>query len=171
MQPKVGELVAVAGIEWVVLDKDEDSVLCLTRDCVYKNENFDERHNNYGKSDVRHKLNGFLRQITDAVGYDSVCDAMIDLTSEDGLDDYGVTIEKIGLLSANAYRRYNRIIEKHQVNSWWWLATPASTEYRHCDDVVVCVERDGQIHHECIFYELGVRPFCIFKSSIFAERE
>ena len=166
---EVGGTVDIADIEWIVLDKDEEgNVLCLARDFVYKNTQFDSNSNNYANSDIRETLNDdFLKKITKKIGKDALLDIEIDLTSNDGLDDYGSVTDKIGLLTTDMYRKYNRIIEKYKVNDWWWLATPWSTPHRDYSSCVCCVNDVGTLSNGNCGNGGGVRPFCIFSSSIF----
>lgn len=166
---EVGSVVDVADIEWIVLNKDEDgNVLCLTKDFVYENTQFDSAANNYANSSIRKRLNDeFLKKITKKIGKDALLDIEIDLTSDDGLDDYGKVTDKVGLLTADMYRKYNRIIEKYPVKDWWWLATPWSTPHRGYNSNVRCVSSGGALNDSYCSGINGVRPFCIFKSSIF----
>lgn len=168
MNIEIGNVVNIAGIDWIVLDKDENSVLCLTKDFVYENTEFDDNSNNYANSSIRNKLNGeFLDRITTQIGDDSILDTEIDLTSDDGLDDYGKVTDKIGLLTADMYRKYNRLVEKYPVDNWWWLSTAWSTPHRGYLYAVRCVIRSGTLDYLNCFNNSGVRPFCRFVSSIF----
>lgn len=168
MNIEIGNVVNVADVDWIVLDKDENSVLCLTKDFVYENTEFDNSSNNYANSPIRNKLNGeFLNRIISKIGNDSILDTEIDLTSDDGLDDYGKVTDKIGLLTADMYRKYNRIIEKYPVDTWWWLSTAWSTPHRGYYFTVRCVIYDGTLDNRNCSINYGVRPFCRFASSIF----
>ncbi len=165
---KEGATVTVADTEFIVLEKRTDSVLCLTKDFVYENTKFDRKNNNYSTSDIRGKLNNeFLPKLVEAVGADNILETDIDLTSDDGLDDYGSVKDKIGLLTDAMYRKYNRIIENYPVNDWWWLATPYSTPHRGYIALVRCVYSRGALDNYYCNNDIGVRPFCIFSSAIF----
>lgn len=153
-----------------MLDKDEEgNLICLSKDIVYESTRFDDNSNNYANSSVRKRLNdNFLKKkILKKVGKDAILDAEIDLISDDGLDDYGKVTDKIGLLTADMYRKYNRIIERYPVENWWWLATPWSTPHRGYSARVRCVSSGGALNYDYCNYGRGVRPFCIFSSSIF----
>ena len=165
----IGETVKIADIEWIVLNKDEEgNILCLAKDFVYSSTMFDSNTNNYATSSIRKKLNDeFLKKITKKIGKDAMLDVEIDLTSDDGLDDYGNVTDKVGLLTADMYRKYNRIIEKYPVKNWWWLATPWSTPHRGYNSIVRCVSDGGTLNDDSCSSGNGVRPFCIFSSSIF----
>ena len=47
---KIGEVITVADTDFIVLDKTDDEVLCLTKDFVYTNTQFDSNTNNYANS-------------------------------------------------------------------------------------------------------------------------
>ena len=165
---KIGEIKEVAGQEFIILDVLENGVLCLSKDFVYKNTPFDAESNNYANSKIRNILNTeYLKKITDAVGEENIVETEIDLTSDDGLDDYGKVVDKVGLLTANMYRKYNRIIEKYPVNDWWWLSTPWSTPHRGYSFSVRCVGFSGTLDSGSCGNNDGVRPFLIFNPSIF----
>lgn len=165
---EIGKTVTVAGIEHIVLDIFENSVLCLTKDFVFESKRFDPNTNNYAESEIRKKLNGkYLAKLVEAVGEENILETDIDLTSDDGLDDYGAVKDKVGLLTADLYRKYNRIIEKYPVDDWWWLATPWSTPHRGWLFAVRVVSDGGTLSYDYCNYVCGVRPFCIFSSSIF----
>jgi hypothetical protein len=164
----VGEIANVAGIDWIVFEQNGDTTLCLAKDFVYENTKFDDNTNNYANSSIRQTLNGeFLDKLTKEIGADAILATEIDLTSDDGLDDYGKVTDKIGLLTCDMYRKYNRIIENYKVNDWWWLATPYSTPHRGYDFAVRCVYSFGALLSSGCNFNYGVRPFCTFKSSIF----
>lgn len=166
---EIGKTVTVADNEFIVLDKLENGVPCLSKDFVYKNIMFDDNTNNYANSIIREKLNTeFLEKIANAIGEENIIASEIDLTSDDGLDDYGKVTDKVGLLTADMYRKYNRIIEKYPVNDWWWLATPWSTPHRGYRFFVRCVRDNGALSsRSCYYYDRGVRPFLIFSPIIF----
>lgn len=165
---KIGEIKEIAGEEFIILDILENGVLCLSRSFAYENTQFDSNTNNYANSKIRETLNTeYLKKIADVIGEENIVEAEIDLTSDDGLDDYGKVTDKVGLITADMYRKYNRIIEKHPVNDWWWLSTPWSTPRRCYSFTVRCVYDDGALNDNYCSCSNGVRPFLIFNPSIF----
>lgn len=159
----IGETVTVADIEWIVLDKTEEGVLCLAKNFVATTK-FDDDTNNYAESYIRKWLNGeFLSKI----GAENLIEHTIDLIANDGLADYGNATDKVGLLTCDQYRKYNGIIRKYPVNNWWWTATPWSTPSGASRYAVCCVINDGALSCNFCYFDDGVRPFCIFSSSIF----
>ena len=165
---KENTTITVADTEFIVLEKKEDSVVCLSKDLVFKNMQFDKKSNNYVTSDIRRKLTDeLLPKLVEAVGAENILNIEIDLTSDDGLDDYGKVTDKIGLLTDTMYRKYNRIIENYPVDDWWWIATPYSTPHRGYSSLVRCVNHYGSLFNGNCYNNYGVRPFCIFSSAIF----
>lgn len=165
---KIGEIITVADTDFIVLDKTDNEVVCLTKDFVYTNTQFDSSTNNYTNSNIRKKLNKeFAQKLIDEVGKRGLCDIELDLLSLDGLDEYGIATDKVGLLTVDMYRKYNRIIEKYPVKDWWWLSTPWSTLHRGYRSDVCVVDDDGAVSISNCDFGGGVRPFCIFSSSIF----
>ena len=165
---EIGKIKNIGGEEFIILDVLENGVLCLSKDFAYTDTMFDRNSNNYANSSIRKLLNTeYLKKIADAVGEENILETEIDLTSDDGLDDYGKVTDKVGLLTADMYRKYNRIIEKYPVNDWWWLSTPWSTPHRGYSSSVRCVYCNGTLFSSYCHCNFGVRPFLIFSSSIF----
>ncbi len=165
---EIGQTRTIAGEEFIILDVQGDNVLCLSRNFAYKNTQFDNKSNNYANSKIRETLNTeYLKKISDVVGEENIIECEIDLTSDDGLDNYGKVTDKVGLLTADMYRKYNKIIEKYPVSDWWWLSTPWSTPHRGCMYTVRCVGYDGALSGYVCNNGVGVRPFLIFSTSIF----
>ena len=76
----------------------------------------------------------------------------------------------MSLLTADLYRRYVEILDKYKVEHWWWLATAVSTAKHDVYNWVKCVSLSGSIDNGGVGAIIGVRPFCIFSSSIFVSK-
>ena len=162
----VGGTFKVGTHEFFVLAHTEAGTACLRKDVIC-NMAFGTT-NNFAKSEVREKLVEFAAEIEDVVGEDNIISHLVDLTSDDGLDDYGKCTAKASLLTAQMYRKYVRIIDNYKLDCWWWLATAYSTATHEDDDWVKCVSPRGNFFNDnCINVDGGVRPFCIFNSNIF----
>ena len=91
----------------------------------------------------------------------------IDITSLDGLDDYGKIVDKIGLLSVEQYKKYHKILGlKSNYSDCWLLCTPYSTPSNDYARLVCVVDRNGTLYWSGRDDSYGVRPFVIFDSSI-----
>lgn len=164
----VGDTFKINNTEFVILDMyDGCKALAITKDFILNDEIFDKNTNNYKKSSLRNKVRNFGEEIATAVGKNNTYKPRLDLTSDDGLDDYGYVDEDYaGLLTCDMYRRYNKILEKFPVDNWWWTLTPYSTPYRGIEYSVRFVYGDGQLNGTNCGNGRGVRPFLIFDSNI-----
>ena len=168
---EVGDTFKIGEHEFFVLEKRIDMTAVLYKGLLEDSVKFG-KSNNFADDSciVRARLNGFADELKSIVGADNLIEHEVDLTAVDGLDDYGEIYTKMSLLTANRYREYVRIIDKHKLDKWWWLATPHSTETHGNADWVKCVSPHGIINDRVYDCVLGVRPFCILNSNIFVSR-
>lgn len=165
---EIGSIKTIGNYEFIILDKYEDKVLAITKDFVFNNIIFDNNTNNYAESSIRDKLEcEFLPLLTNNIPEQYIIEQDINLTSSDGLDDYGIVRSKVGLLTDELYRKYGKIIENYPVDGWWWLVTPFSTPHRNDNTFVRFVYGDGRLGDAGCCNRGGVRPFLIFDSNIF----
>lgn len=165
---KVGEVLNFGGLDWVVLDKNADGVAVITKELL-KDENgeiikklFDDETPNFAKSSLCSWLNGEFLQRFDI---EQILAHTTDLTADDGLNDFGNCLQKIGLLTCEQYRRFVKTLDRFPVGSWWWTATPYAGQSHYKSLVVHCVCSDGTLDVNYCNNKCGVRPFCILKSS------
>lgn len=164
----IGEITNIAGVEWIMLDKVDDKVVCITKDLIRQNIMFDSASNNYANSHIRKILNDkFLEQLVQKIDKNHILDAEIDLISLDGLNAYENITDKIGLLTFDMYRKYSQIIEKYPTDKPWWLATAWSMQYREYGDFVCSIDKNNAIVEELVNARIGLRPVCIFSTSVF----
>lgn len=161
-----GEVVKVGKHEMVVLEHTGDATVLVCKSLFAEDEEFGE-NNNYADSNVDTICNGFADAMAAEVGEDNVVAFEVDLTSDDGLKDYGTINRYAALLTTDQYRRYVHILDKHKLDDWWWLVTPHSTPTHENANWVKCVSPSGFIFNGIYDRSLGVRPFCILKSNIF----
>ena len=129
-------------------------------------------NNNLKKSTVLEQLETkILQKIINVIGAENVCTFKTDLTTLDGLKPYGVMESQISLVTLDFYRTHVEIFDRYKPDRWWWLATPDSAPPHYSASWTLCVSPSGCIN--CVHYcnDLGVRPFLIFKSSIFESSE
>lgn len=160
-------VISYGGLDCIVLDVEQDKILVLAKESI-GNMPFDEGNsNNFPKGTLCKYLNGEFIKTLKANGADTsaLIPTTIDLTSDDGLKDYGETTQKIFLLTCDMYRKYRSIIPN--LDDWWWLATAYSTEsngYAHNARVVGSV---GSLSYgSACNGNAGVRPAFYLKSSI-----
>jgi hypothetical protein len=158
----------IGDTEFIVLEQDNHgATICLTRNFIAKNTQFDEDTNNLANASVLKVLDDFESKIADNIGADNMCEFEIDLTTDDGLKDYGSITRKTGLLTDVQYRKHSEGIEPYEVDDWWWLANAVSTPRRDIQYAVRCVACGGNLDDYNCFNDIGVRAVCIFKSNIF----
>lgn len=162
----VGEIFKVAGFEFIKFYDENGNTVAVAKESWF-NSTFG-RNNNFTESKILKKLKKeFLPKIEAAIGAENILGHEVDLLSLDGSDKWGKIKEKISIPTFDFYRKHVKVFDKHKVNSWWWLATPDTTSEHLNDDWVRCVAPSGDINGTLSdFSNYGVRPFCIFVSSI-----
>lgn len=165
-KPEIGKTVEIAGMEWMILDKTEKGYLAVLNGFDGEERTFDSDSNNWISSKLREELNTkFLKKIADELGEDAVIKFDRDLLSLDGQTEYGHCEDKISLLTVDEYRKYRKLLPNMQ--KWWWLITPWSTPVNDYKSTLTVVSPSGFIGRSYCNGEIGVRPVCIFSSSIF----
>lgn len=166
--------ITYGGVKWVVLDARPNMSLCIAED-VLKGENGEVRYmafdtdnkNDFAASSVRAFLNGdFLEELA-AAGADkeAFVPIVLDLTSDDGLDDCGTDSAKIGFITDQMYRAFRKIIPKASED--YWTCTPFSTERNGYKSFVRCVYTSGALYSGLAYLGYrGARPLCALKSDI-----
>lgn len=164
--PEIGKVIEIAGMEWMILDKTEKGYFAILNGFDGASREFDSDSNNWIESKLRHELNiTFRKKITEEFGEDAVVEFDRDLLSMDGQTEYEHCKDKISLLTVDEYRKYRKLLPN--MDKWWWLLTPWSTSVNDFSTTVSVVSPSGYIVDYYCNYEYGVRPACIFSSSIF----
>lgn len=158
--------IEIAGISWIVIDETEQGKLCIAEDSIQYNE-FGP-NNDWSKSYIRNKLVDLAKKIEKEIGVELPVMER-NLLSLDGEDEYGTCKDKVSLLTFDEYRKYKKVIPK--INEWWWTVTPDTTPNCRNDYWNTVVSPSGDIFDFNYFNDIGVRPFCIFPSSIFESEE
>lgn len=168
---KDGDTFEISSIEFIKFPDMGGVTPVVTKNILYRSRFGNS--NNLAESDLLKKLESdFLPAIAAAIGEENIATIKTDLTTLDGLKPYGVMESRISLPTLAFYRNNVDIFDKHKVGVWWWLATPESAQPHSDPSWVVCVSPSGRIC--CGGYcsgVIGVRPFLLFKSSIFGSSE
>ncbi len=164
-----GDTFELAGLKWTILDITEKGYMCLA-ERLADNMQFGS-NNDWKESNIREYLNGeFLEKLSSEVGADNIIEFERDLLSMDGQTEYGLCTDKVSLLHVDEYRKYRKHIPN--ADYWWWLITPDSTECNGDKTWVLVVSPSGRVNDRIYCNGIGgVRPFCIFLSSIFESEE
>ena len=152
---------------FIVLEQSDNGTKVISKEFAYTNKAFGDC-SDWKKSPIRTLLNGdYYNKIAKLIGASNIISMERDLTSLDGLDDYGTCNDKISLLSASEYAKYHKILGlKSNYPDWWWTITPASTPSNGYSRGVCYVNSRGVLNRgDCDFFG-GVRPFCILNSSV-----
>lgn len=165
-KPEIGKTVEIVGMEWMILDKTEKGYFAVLDGFDGKERTFDSDSNNWISSELREELNTkFLKKISDELGEDAVIEFDRDLLSLDGQTEYGHYKDKISLLTVDEYRKYRKLLPN--MPKWWWLITPWSTPANDYNSTLTVVSPSGCFDGYYYNCSRGVRPVCIFSSSIF----
>lgn len=161
----IGDTFEVADTKWKILDITSAGYICLA-DSIEERQ-FDSDSSNWENSDLRDYLNeGFLEKIAAEIGLENIVPFERDLLSLDGQTEYGKCEDKVSLLTVDEYRKYRSLIPNTE-DYWWWLVSFWSTPCNDYKRTVAVVSSAGYINGSCCRNDNGVRPVCIFSSSIF----
>ena len=159
---KIGSKFKFGKIEFVKLDNTHSGCLCLATDVLFR-DCFDEDNlNNWATSTLRQKL---MEVIGDYIDKEALVPFDRDLTTDDGMTDYGHCTDTVSLLTCDEYRKYRKLIlncgESH------WTITADSLKYSYS---VRFVYSDGSLNSSRAFSG-GVRPLCVLKPDTIVEVE
>ena len=166
----VGETVEIAGITWRILDKLEKGYLAIAEDFYENDRKFDSESNNWISSELRSELNTTLKKkIEDEIGEGGLIEFERNLLSLDGQVEYGFCMDHVSLINVDEYRKYRKYLPN--TKKWWWTLTSYSTQSNDDSTCLAVVSPAGGVYDYSYYYGYGVRPFCIFSSSIFESEE
>ena len=165
----IGDTFELNGLKWSILDITDKGYLCLA-DKYGKDVEFDLNNNKWTTSKLRAKLNGdFLKKLEESVCAENIISFDRDLLSLDGQTEYGTCDDKVSILTVDEYRKYRKLIPNGDY--YWWLITPWSTTCNGYERSVSVVSPAGSMCYDGCNGGNGVRPFCIFSSTIFESEE
>lgn len=169
-KPKIGGIIEVAGMKWKVLDKLEEGYLVIADEFYGKDREFDDNCNDWKSSDLRLELNADLKKkIEDELVEGSLVLFERDLFSLDGQTEYEKCKDYVSLITVDEYRKYRKLLPN--TDKWWWTLTPCSTSCNDDSRWIAVVSPSGGIVNYFCYISSGVRPVCIFSSSIFESEE
>lgn len=166
---KVGDTFELVGLTWTILDITEDGYKCIA-ERFEDGMVFDNDSNDWRTSNLRVYLNkDFCERIANEIGEDNIVSFERDLLSLDGQTEYGICEDDVSLLTVDEYRKYRKLLPN--IDEWWWLITPWSTPCNGYEKSVAVVTPSGFIRSNYCSSRDGVRPVCIFSSSIFESED
>lgn len=166
---EIGDKFKLAGLTWTILDITDKGYMCLA-DRLKDSKQLDYKSNDWCNSGLREYLNNeFMEELSGEIGTDSIIPIYRSLLSLDGQTEYGECEDAVSILTVDEYRKYRKLIPNK--NYWWWTCTPWSTKINGYKTGTAVVSPSGSIYHNFCFSNYGVRPFCIFSSSIFESED
>lgn len=152
---------------FIVLEQTDNGTRVISKEFAYNDVKFGD-NSNWNVSPIRKMLNNeYFKKIAAIIGEKNILSMDRDLTSLDGLDDYGTCTDKVSLLTSAEYAKYHKILGlKSNYPDWWWLITPASTPSNDYSRGVCYVGSSGVLSWGGCGYAGGVRPFLNLESSI-----
>lgn len=156
---------------FIVLEQTSNGTRVISKEFVYRKTKFGN-NSNWRLSPIRTKLNDeYFRKIADIIDEENILIMTRDLISLDGLDDYGICIDRVSLLTASEYAKYHKILGlSKSYPDWWWLITPKSTPSNGFSCDICCVGYKGVLSGCGSTNTCGVRPFLNLNSSIMVHR-
>lgn len=160
-----GDVFEKNGVTYIICEQFEDGTTAVVRkECLDKIMEFGN-NNNWKKSKWRKYLNDeYLKEMEDVFGADNIIEHEVDLTSLDGFDDYGVSVDKVSAMNIDRYRKYHKYIG--DTDKCHYLSTPDSTPSGTVSSLVRYVDSRGNVVCSDCDWSWDVRPFFVLKSSI-----
>lgn len=172
-----GEHFIVDGEEFVKLGDIAGGAFVLLADtlpdyCAFESEDADDDrdHNNFIGSNVKRVVDKWLH--SHKILSNAAMARPIDLTSMDGMTDYGMPNVYGRILTVDEYRKYRRFIPL--TDKPFWTATPWCTRSSiSCDNrFAYFVRSDGSVNNIIAYYaNYCARPALALKSSLLVSVE
>lgn len=166
---KVGDTFELIEKKWKILGSNGNGVFCLCMESL-GDKTLDSKCNEWTSSNLRDYLSTEIyKKICEEIGTENVIGFERDLLSLDGQSEYGTCKDFVSLISIDEYRKYRSMIPNFK--EWWWTLTPYSTKCN--DDAIWCtvVSPSGNFCNGRCDCQDGVRPVCIFSSTLFESED
>lgn len=164
---KPGDEFKLGDEAFIVMEHTDKGTRVISKEFAYEGVKFGN-NSNWNTSLIRRMFNNeYFEKIAAIIGKNNIISMDRDLTSLDGLDDYGTCTDKVSLLTAMEYAKYHKILGlKSNYLNWWWLITPTSAPSNNYAFDVCCVSSCGVLRWNGCGCAFGVRPFLNLESSI-----
>lgn len=161
-----GGVIDLGEDEFVVLGHDEGGTLVISKDFMEEDVKFGDNTDFNGSNVQRVLYEDILPKIEEVVGKDSILSQTVKLTTVDNQDIYKDVAGRIRLLTFDEARKYNPLIVNEELDDYWWLMTPWTSNDRLNYPVAV-VSPSGYVCYRYYDFQYGVRPVLYLKSNIF----
>lgn len=162
----IGDKFKIGDCTFIVLEQTICGTKVTSDDFTYTGEIFGDC-SDWKVSPIRTFLNnGYYNKIEYELGKNNILPIKRDLTSLDGLDDYGSCVDKISMLSAQEYAKYHKILGlESDYHNGWWTITPFSVPSNNYSSLVCHISRNGSLNWDNCDFSLAVRPFFMLEPS------
>ena len=175
-QVRRGERFTLDGVEFVKLEDDLDAAFAVAADtlpecCQFEDDAEREDHNNYAGSLLSKTVERWLRDKHPVI-FSAVVERPIDLTTMDGMTDYGKPLAVVRALTIDEYRKHRSILPL--TSKPYWLATAWTTNSSPYsdDNSAYYIYTGGTVNNYVVYYaRFAPRPALYLKSSILVSVE
>ena len=164
---KRGEVFQTTGKrKYKVLEQYGDTTKIISLDLVKENAKFGDNAD-YNKSNVKKLCDTeILKDFEEEFGAENIEEHTADIITVDG-QKVGSVKCKIRPITFDEVRKYTDIMPNQYLDDWYWALSPWSTEERGWKSRMPVVSPASYFGINYCFNSYGVRPVCIFSSSIF----
>lgn len=175
----LGGIFTLDGVRFVKLDGDNKAAFVLTEGipadmgCVQFEDDDATRedHNNFDGSLVQKEIERWVRDKHKPI-FDAIVERPIDLTTMDGMTDYGRPLTVARILTIDEYRKHRRFIPL--TDKPYWLATGWTTASSPNSDTnyAYYINTDGTVNHSDVYdARFAPRPAFYLQSQILVSFE
>lgn len=167
-----GEVFTLDGVRFVMLRDCGTAVFVVTEDVALRGVPFEsddaerEDHNNYSGSNLEKQAERWLREEHPEI-FRATEERPIDLTTMDGMTDYGTPLAVVRALTIDEYRRERAVLPL--TSEPYWLATGWTTLRSPYSDAYDAyrIGTDGSVNYNYVNCpNFAARPALYLKSSI-----
>lgn len=176
-QVRRGERFTLDGVEFVKLEDNLDTAFAVAADtlpecCQFEDDDAErEDHNNYAGSLLSKTVECWLRDKHPAI-FSAVVEQPIDLTTMDGMTDYGKPLAVVRALTIDEYRKHRSVLPL--TSKPYWLATGWTTNSSPYSDANYAyrIYAGGTVGNSVVYSaDFAPRPALYLKSSILVSVE
>jgi hypothetical protein len=167
-----GDTFKIGEHDFIVLEQTNGQTMVISKGLMAEDKVFDSNCRDYSKSSLKKFIESNIQPIIEKeIGADNIIEHEVDLTSVDMQNEFGKCECKVRPITFDEARKYNDLLVDKNLPDWFWTCTPWSIEDRGWKYSVAVVSPSGHIVDGGYNVGNGVRPFCIFSSSIFVSGE
>lgn len=168
----VGGIVEEGGIRFIVLEHFESgSTEIISERFMLENIKFGDSRNYKGSNLEKQISQKCLPVFEKTFGKENLVYHDTEMTSIDMQNEFGSFNAAVRPLTFDEARKYNDLISNENPYGCTWTCTPWSTKKRGWKYSIAVVAPSGDFDNVNYGFNFGVRPVCIFDSSIFESED